>query len=153
VLGGDQELPALIDGRWRRQSGYVVRMWVLVDRGRERAAAGPRGGVLLQEECHVSTLIFSASHHRLTVTGPCLDRDVRHVTDAVETFARTCPGLVLDMTRVSVVPRGLAEAVVRSCHRLALEGIPVHVLTRPDSAAERMFRAVRDDLSRQQLSA
>lgn len=101
--------------------------------------------ILINGEHHVTTLIFSAAHHRLTVRGPVLDGDLRHLSDALETFGRSCPGLVLDLTHVRVVSRQVAESVARSCRSLQLEGISVLVWTRPHSAADRMLHFVRED--------
>jgi hypothetical protein len=94
----------------------------------------------------VATIIFTATHQRVTVTGPCLEEDLAHLVDAVEAFGRTCPRLVLDVTRVGLVSRPVAESILGCCARLEAQGRPVIVRARPESAVERMFEVVRDDM-------
>jgi hypothetical protein len=94
----------------------------------------------------VATIIFTATHQRVTVTGPCLDGDLTHLVDAVAAFGRTCPRLVLDVTRVGLMSRPVAEAILGSCDKLEAQGRRLIVHARPGSAVERMLDKVRDDM-------
>jgi hypothetical protein len=87
----------------------------------------------------VATIVFSSSDQRLTVRGPYLDDDLTHLIDALEAFGRTCPRLVLDVTRVGLMSRPAAESILRSCHRLEAEGRRVIVRARPESTGDRTF--------------
>jgi hypothetical protein len=95
----------------------------------------------------MATIIFTATQQRLTVRGPCPESELSHLVGALEAFGRTCPRLVLDVTHVGVMSRPVAESILRACHRLEADGARVIVRARPDSAVDRMFRAVRDDLT------
>jgi hypothetical protein len=90
----------------------------------------------------MATIIFTAASRRLSVRGPFGGSDVDVLVDAVQTFSRTCPGLVLDLSRVSAVSRPVAESIVRCCEAGDGHGRPVRIRLRPESAVERMFRVV-----------
>jgi anti-anti-sigma regulatory factor len=95
----------------------------------------------------MATIIFSATQQRLSVRGPCLNRDFHHLLSALETFGQGCPQLVLDITGVAVMPRAMAESLLRSCRRLESAGIAVRLRVRPDGAVDRMLQVVRSELN------
>jgi hypothetical protein len=94
----------------------------------------------------MATIILSAAQQRLSGRGPWLDRDLHHLLTALETFRHSCPQIVLDITGVEVMPRPMAESLLRSCRRLESAGVTVRVCARPDGAVERMLQVVRGEL-------
>jgi hypothetical protein len=98
----------------------------------------------------MATVIFTGAQGRMTVRGSCLASDLDHLVGALEAFGRTSPNLILDVSRVSVMSWSVAEALLRACRSLEVDGARVSWRTRAGSAAERMIFAVRDE-PRQQL--
>ena len=104
-----------------------------------------RAGAPFTVEVVMATIVFTSAQQRLTVRGPCHAADLDQLVDALEAFGRTSSKLVLDVSRVSVMPWSVAQALLNTCSTLEAKGARVLWRTGAGSAAERMLHAVRDD--------
>jgi hypothetical protein len=115
--------------------GYELPRW---GRRRDAALEGPFAG-----EPSMSTIIFTASRHRVTVRGLHLEADLPYLLDALRCFGPHSGWLVLDLTHVRILSRHVTSSLLQVCSELEVQGVELRILTRPSSAAERMLEAGR----------
>jgi hypothetical protein len=82
------------------------------------------------------TMSFNARERRLVLDGPCWPGDAGGLAEAIGRAADPLRGLVLDLTRITSVPREVAVAITKAHCAAEADGCRVMVWTLPGSATE-----------------
>ena len=65
------------------------------------------------------TIDYEARQHRLRVSGRCGDNAAAAIRDAIDTFGRGRPRLIVDLTALTNLPEDVALAMVEAAEAVA----------------------------------
>jgi hypothetical protein len=98
----------------------------------------------------MATISYTARDGCVHLAGSCRDGDGPGIADALTGFLQLSEQLVLDLTAVSTMTRGVAEHVVRCLQEASWNGQHLRLRAEGDSDAARLIDVVMAELGRVQ---